>query len=222
MSPLKNAFSVPVREKPVKTAFQQRQLSGWQQFLNSPPHKIFIWDKTGTYRDCQFPNPLYGHFLAGTKLKGKRIFDVLDKPHAKAVFKGIKQALIFRRPSQVEWVWTTPSGTFHTVIRFFPILDLVMGIVTDQPLFQQQIPLNEEQTGKEPDELHRSQDFPLTLRERRIVEEVKLGKTNKEIAQVLQITPRTVKFHLSNIFDKLHISSREALQNSELALFHRN
>jgi DNA-binding CsgD family transcriptional regulator len=158
---------------------------------------------------------MYGHFLAGTKIKGKRIFDVLDKTQATAVFKGIKQSLLFRRPSQTEWVWATTSGTFHTVIRFLPIVDLVMGIVIDQPLFPQPIIRNDEQEGTDEEWFHRSQKFPLTLRERRVVEELKLGKTNREIAQALQITPRTVKFHLSNIFTKLHISSREILQHSE-------
>lgn len=203
--------TVSVRDRHEKADPLQRQLAGWQQFLNPPPHKIFIWDKTGTYRDCLFPNPLYGHFLAGTELKGKKIVEVLDKAQAKAILKGIKQALIFRRPSQTDWIWTTPSGTFQTVIRFLPILDLVMGVVTDHPVCQQSTSLSDLRTGKREESLHRSQEFCLTTRECRIVEEVKLGKTNKEIAQILQITPRTVKFHLSNIFTKLHISSREVL-----------
>ena len=34
------------------------------------------------------------------------------------------------------------------------------------------------------------------------------GMSNKEIAQALVITPRTVNFHLDNIYSKLGVSSR--------------
>jgi DNA-binding NarL/FixJ family response regulator len=34
------------------------------------------------------------------------------------------------------------------------------------------------------------------------------GKTNKEIATALELSDKTVKNYLSNIFQKLHVSSR--------------
>lgn len=37
------------------------------------------------------------------------------------------------------------------------------------------------------------------------------GKTNKEIAQALYVTPKTVEVHLSNSYRKLDISSRRQL-----------
>jgi NarL family two-component system response regulator LiaR len=48
----------------------------------------------------------------------------------------------------------------------------------------------------------------LTDRERQVLEQLALGKTNKEIAQELVITERTVKFHVSSIFSKLGVSNR--------------
>jgi DNA-binding NarL/FixJ family response regulator len=37
------------------------------------------------------------------------------------------------------------------------------------------------------------------------------GMTNKEIAQALYVTPKTVEVHLSNTYRKLEISSRREL-----------
>ena len=56
--------------------------------------------------------------------------------------------------------------------------------------------------------------FGLTPREIEIVSVVAAGLSTKEIAQTLKIANDTVKRHISNIFDKLGVSSR-----LELALF---
>ena len=57
-------------------------------------------------------------------------------------------------------------------------------------------------------------DYGLTPRELEIVSEIRSGKSNKDIAQHFSISEDTVKRHLSNIFDKLGVSSR-----LELAMF---
>lgn len=48
----------------------------------------------------------------------------------------------------------------------------------------------------------------LTPREIEILQHVAAGRANKEIAQRLAISDRTVKNHLSNIMEKLHVNSR--------------
>lgn len=50
----------------------------------------------------------------------------------------------------------------------------------------------------------------ITEREKQILRLVKQGLTNKEIAQSLGITSRTVEFHLGNIFLKLGVANRTA------------
>jgi two-component system, NarL family, nitrate/nitrite response regulator NarL len=60
---------------------------------------------------------------------------------------------------------------------------------------------------------HRNR-YRLTPRELEIVSTVVAGYANKEIAQHFKISEDTVKHHLSNIFDKVGVSSR-----LELALF---
>lgn len=60
----------------------------------------------------------------------------------------------------------------------------------------------------------RQRKFGLTPRELEIVSAVVAGYANKEIAEYFKISEDTVKHHLSNIFDKLGVSTR-----LELALF---
>ncbi len=50
--------------------------------------------------------------------------------------------------------------------------------------------------------------LPLTPREVEILQHVAAGLANKEIARRLSISERTVKNHLSNIMEKLHVNSR--------------
>jgi DNA-binding NarL/FixJ family response regulator len=59
-------------------------------------------------------------------------------------------------------------------------------------------------------------DFGLTQRELEIVGRVANGASNKEVGQKFSISERTVKHHLTNVFDKLGVSSR-----LELAVFAR-
>lgn len=49
---------------------------------------------------------------------------------------------------------------------------------------------------------------PLTEREVEVLQHVAAGLANKEIALRLRISERTVKNHLSNIMEKLHVNSR--------------
>lgn len=58
----------------------------------------------------------------------------------------------------------------------------------------------------------RADEHPaLTVREREIVQHVREGSTNREIAARLFLSPRTVDHHLRNVFRKLEIRSRTEL-----------
>ena len=48
----------------------------------------------------------------------------------------------------------------------------------------------------------------LTPTERRVVELVAEGRTNREVAAALVVSPRTVEFHLRNVFRKLDLHTR--------------
>jgi len=53
-------------------------------------------------------------------------------------------------------------------------------------------------------------NVPLTRREREILGWVECGKKNAEIAQILWISPLTVRKHLENIYEKLGVQTRTA------------
>ena len=48
----------------------------------------------------------------------------------------------------------------------------------------------------------------LTKREREILTHIKDGRKNREIADMLFISPLTVRKHVENIYSKLHVSNR--------------
>lgn len=49
---------------------------------------------------------------------------------------------------------------------------------------------------------------PLTTREQQVLEEVADGRTNREIGATLYISEETVKYHVKNIMQKLHLRNR--------------
>ena len=48
----------------------------------------------------------------------------------------------------------------------------------------------------------------LTDREMEVLRQIAAGKSNQEIAEVLVISEKTVKTHITNILSKLHLSDR--------------
>jgi DNA-binding NarL/FixJ family response regulator len=49
---------------------------------------------------------------------------------------------------------------------------------------------------------------PPTAREREVLAELALGRTNGEIARTLGISERTVRFHIENLFGRLDVENR--------------
>lgn len=62
-------------------------------------------------------------------------------------------------------------------------------------------------------------NFGLTIRERDVIEKIVDGYSNAEIAKHFSLSQNTVKHHLSNIFDKLGVSTR--LELAFFAVNHR-
>lgn len=62
---------------------------------------------------------------------------------------------------------------------------------------------NIKQQKTEPDALK-----SLSSREKEVVERIRIGESNRQIADHLFISERTVKAHLSSIFKKLHLTDR--------------
>jgi DNA-binding CsgD family transcriptional regulator len=54
----------------------------------------------------------------------------------------------------------------------------------------------------------RKEYFPLTDREKEVLNWMKIGKTNWEISLILGVSERTIKFHVKNILSKLDTTTR--------------
>lgn len=59
--------------------------------------------------------------------------------------------------------------------------------------------------------LSKAQQLPLSRRERQIMHLLLEGIPNKDIAEQLHVSERTVKFHCGNIYKKLNIENRYEL-----------
>jgi len=64
----------------------------------------------------------------------------------------------------------------------------------------------------------RREEVRLTAREREVLSWVARGKTNVEIAELLWLSPSTVRKHLENVYAKLNVSSRTAAVTRFLGL----
>jgi len=58
--------------------------------------------------------------------------------------------------------------------------------------------------------------FPLTRREAEVLYWLSLGKTNRDIADILDMSPRTVNKHLEHVFEKLGVETRTAAASMAL------
>ena len=68
--------------------------------------------------------------------------------------------------------------------------------------------LAKESSGELPKEF--SSEFGLTVREAEVLSWLSKGKTNRDIAQILGLSPRTVDKHLEQIYAKLGVENRTA------------
>lgn len=63
-------------------------------------------------------------------------------------------------------------------------------------------------------------ETPLTAREREVLDWLGAGKTDKDIAAILTISPRTVQKHLQRIYEKLGVETRTAAVMRSIATRH--
>lgn len=61
---------------------------------------------------------------------------------------------------------------------------------------------------------------PLTRQQRRVLENLALGLSNKEIAALLGVAPSTIKFHVDSLLDRLNAKNRAEIVSKGKALGH--
>ena len=99
-----------------------------------------------------------------------------------------KQMAGFERPPTTYWVWIVA-------------LLLAVSLSFNISLFLKQARAKKNQNALQ----------KLTGQEQKIVDHIRQGKSNKEIAALLFVSHSTVKTHINNLYKKLNVSSREAI-----------
>ena len=183
------------------------QVIDWGLIGGFPPHKIFLWDRLGTYLDCEFPNPIHGHFLGGEKLRGTTIDKVFLPQQSQLLLEAIRQAARSHVPTMVRIDIAKTDVSYQSVIRMLPMRDVVVGWVNDLVVKVEKRNGHQLSHQKAP-----LLGTPLTPREWEIAKLVSNKKSNEEIAHLLAISERTVKFHLSHVLEKLQVTRRAQVQ----------
>jgi DNA-binding NarL/FixJ family response regulator len=91
------------------------------------------------------------------------------------------------------------------------LFDMIEGVRYDEAPISGLMAAKILQEFKEPDQNISDESKPpddLTSREIEVLEQVVAGATNQQIAKTLHITQNTVKIHLRNILEKLHVQNR--------------
>jgi DNA-binding NarL/FixJ family response regulator len=132
---------------------------------------------------------------------------------------GAKIALIAKRFTRAELLEGISAGVRGYITRDVALPTLLNAI---KSVARGEVVMPPESSGVLVEELvamsggdHRQQEASaadrakVTDREREVLELLVHGATNRDIANRLQITENTVKVHLRNILDKLHLRNRQ-------------
>lgn len=107
----------------------------------------------------------------------------------------------------LESIFAGADGCLSKDIEAAPLLDACARVAAGQPIVDPALLpmlLKRIRAGVV---RARSHDA-LTPQEQRILQLVAKGRTNKEIADMLGLSAKTVKNYLSNVYQKLHVTSR--------------
>ncbi len=183
------------------------------------PHKIFLWNAKGVYVDCAFPNPVHGHFFGGSKVRGACLRDFFSHASCQHILDALTKTLTLQAQQKVAIDMERQGTSYRTTIQLFPMHRHILGWVRDHSvppgkLLTAVVTLPLLLNGRS------SQIEMLTEKERQVIRAFGPGHSNRHIGEVLQMSDRTVRFHMTNLLRKLDLPSRAHL--AHLRLFPSN
>jgi len=75
---------------------------------------------------------------------------------------------------------------------------------------------------RDPDDVQLQKALQLTAREAEVLQWIANGKTNREVAEILGISPRTINKHLEQLFPKLGVENRTAAAAKALRVLNQS
>jgi DNA-binding NarL/FixJ family response regulator len=132
-----------------------------------------------------------------------------------AQYKTAKVVVLANLPNQAEALFALSQGALGYNHSYGPAAVLKEirtvishgGVWLGNELLQKLIEVSTKVTNTQADYVDSMLD-KLTSREKEAAEQAAKGLSNKEIARILDVTPRTVKAHLASVFEKLQVKDR--------------
>ena len=130
-------------------------------------------------------------------------------------YEGAKIVVLANAPNQVESIHALKLGAMgycHAYVASSVLKEIKAvishgGLWVGQDIIQGLIDASIQLITNRPEHVHKLLE-KLTTREKEVALEAAKGSSNKEIARVLSITERTVKAHLTSIFESLGAKDR--------------
>ena len=153
-----------------------------------------------------------GRFLFATDRNGRLLWCT---PKARALLEGVvgETTSPGRLPASIieQLLHLRRSGTHAPARCFLELAGRRLECSLLSPLGPEELLFRLTDSGSTEDEQAVLQDaFPLTTREAEVLLWISRGKSNRDIGEILAISPRTVNKHLEQIFVKLGVENRAA------------
>jgi DNA-binding NarL/FixJ family response regulator len=151
-----------------------------------------------------------GRFLLATDRSGRVLWCT---PKARALLEGVVGSPPRQLPNSViEQLLRLRRGNTRAPARcFLELAGRRLECSLLSPLGPEELLCRLTDSGSTEDEQAILQDaFPLTTREAEVLLWISRGKSNRDIGEILDISPRTVNKHLEQIYVKLGVENRAA------------
>jgi PAS domain S-box-containing protein len=175
----------------------------------------------------QYATPAFERFLgfSNDELIGKLIFDLVHPEDLQHVLQAVDTAFNNKTSGKAVFRYQHANGNF---VWFESYGNLIIGAngeiigatfvnrdITERKRAEEELQHYTRELKRSNEELQMKNFKKLkgifTEREIQVLERLEKGLSNKDIAEMLSVSPNTIKRHLNNMFNKLTVSTRTEL-----------
>lgn len=179
---------------------------------------ITVVDEDGVFLEVLAPTKKAGLLpLAPEDLGGRRIHEFVPHDEAEFALQFVRETISTGRPNEGEGPATLPQGQTWLSAQAAPLnlgdgrVVAVVHIVdiTKRKCLEEELQRLREETEAQAEEgVKRASEYGLTFREITVLSLIARGKSDREIAALLGLSPFTVNKHSSNLVRKMGARSR--------------
>ncbi len=179
---------------------------------------IVVVDEDGVLLEVLAPTTEKGLLqLPPEDIRGRRIHEFLPHDQAQRALEFVRETISSGKPGEDEALLDLPNGPMCLSARSAPLslgdgrVVAVIHVldVSERKRLEEELQRLREETEAEAEEgVKRASEYGLTFREVTVLSLIARGKSDKEIAALLGLSPFTVNKHSSNLVRKLGARSR--------------